>query len=303
MQPNGAERTVDGTPTVDLLWILAHPDDEAFGNAGVMSWARSQGLRCGLVCATRGEAGEISDPSLADRESLGAVRELELRTAMMHIELAALRILPFRDSGMAGTGENADPRSLEMATDASVIAFLISHIRELRPSTVITFGPDGVYGHPDHVKIGRLTMEAVEAAARPDRPGLGAPWRVMSLYHTAAPREAIIAASQQEGGPFSSLPPEAVQSLGVPSSEITHWFDMSPYLENKKRVIRSHATQLSHSGPFSDLDQSDAEAWLAREQFVRVAPPWDPGRSTSDPFNLLASHHPGTPFSVEPSPA
>jgi len=288
---------------VDLLWVLAHPDDEAFGNAGIMTWARSQGLRCGLVCATRGEAGEISDLSLADRESLGAVRELELRTAMTHVGLAALRILPFRDSGMAGTEENADPRSLEMATDASVNAVLTAHIRELRPSTVITFGPDGVYGHPDHVKIGRLAMEAVQAAARQERPGLGAPWQVTSLYHTAAPREAIIAASQQQGGPFSSLPPEAVQSLGVPSSEITHWFDMSPYLENKKRVIRSHATQLSHSGPFSDLNQPHAEAWLAREQFVRVALPWDSERSANDPFDLLASRHPGTPFAVEPAPA
>lgn len=123
------------------------------------------------------------------------------------------------------------------------------------------------------------------------------------MYYTAAPREAIIAASQQEGGPFSSLPPEAVQSLGVPSSEITHWFDMSSYLENKKRVIRSHATQLSHSGPFSDLDQPDAEAWLSREQFVRIALPWDAERSASDSFDLLASRHSGTPFSVEPAPA
>lgn len=303
MQIRGTERTVDGTHKVDLLWILAHPDDEAFGNAGVITWARSQGLRCGLVCATRGEAGEISDPSLADRESLGAVREAELRTAMSHVDLAALRILPFRDSGMAGTEENADPRSLEMATDASVVAFLTFHVRELNPSTVITFGPDGVYGHPDHVKIGRLAKEAVHAAPTPEQPGLGVPWQVTSMYYTAAPREAIIAASQQEGGPFSSLPPEAVQSLGVPSSEITHWFDMSPYLENKKRVIRSHATQLSHSGPFSDLDQPDAESWLSREQFVRIALPWDAEQSAGDPFDLLASHHPGTPFSVEPAPA
>ncbi|HEV2065499.1 MAG TPA: hypothetical protein VGR08_01600, partial [Thermomicrobiales bacterium] len=134
-------------------------------------------------------------------------------------------------------------------------------------------------------------------------PSLGARWQVTSMYHAAAPREVIMAASQQEGGLFSSLPPEAVQSLGVPSSEITHWFDMSPYLENKKRVTRSHATQLSHSGPFSDLDQPDAEAWLAREQFVRVALPWDRERSANDLFDLLASRHPGMPFRVEPAPA
>lgn len=289
------EREDESRP-VDLLWILAHPDDEAFGNSGVMTWARSQGLRCGLVCATRGEAGEISDPALADAGNLGAVREVELRTAMSHVDLAELRILPYRDSGMAGTPQNADPRSLEMASDSGVTAFLTAHIRQLRPSMVMTFGADGVYGHPDHVKVGRLTMDAVMAAADDAASGLGEPFRAASMYHTAAPREAIVAASRQAGGPFSSLPPEALQSLGVPSSEITHWFDMAAFLDNKKRVIRSHATQISHSGPFADLDQPDAEAWLGREQYVRVALPWDPERSASDHFDLLASQHPGAPI-------
>ena len=293
--------TQDGLGPVDLLWILAHPDDEAFGNSGVMAWAQSQGLRCGLVCATRGEAGEISDPALANADTLGAVREAELRTAMSYVDLAELRLLPFRDSGMAGTPQNADPRSLEMASDPSVTAFLTSYIRWLRPSMVLTFGRDGVYGHPDHVKIGRLTTQAV-LAADTDAPGLGLPWRVTSMYHTAAPREAMIAASQQPGGPFSSMPPEAIQSFGVPSQEITHWFDITPFLETKKRVIRSHATQISHSGPFADLDQPEAETWLSREQYVRVALPWDPERTTNDHFDLLAAQHPGTPFRAN-SPA
>lgn len=289
--------TEDESRQVDLLWILAHPDDEAFGNSGVMTWARARGLRCGLVCATRGEAGEISDLALADADTLGAVRETELRTAMSHVALAELRLLPFRDSGMAGTPQNADPRSLEMAPDASVTAFLTSYIRWLQPSMVLTFGPDGVYGHPDHVKIGRLAMDAV-LAAEDGSPGLGQPWRVSSMYHTAAPREAIIAASQQSGGPFSLLPQETLQSFGVPSSEITHWFDISPFLENKKRVVRSHATQISRSGPFADLDQPDVEAWLGHEQYVRVALPWDPERTANDHFDLLTAQHPGTPFRV-----
>lgn len=200
---------------------------------------------------------------------------------------------------MAGTPENDDPRSLEQATDVGVIAFLTSHIRQLRPTMVMTFGPDGVYGHPDHVKIGRLAMDAVMLAAESRLSGLGQPFRVTSMYHTAAPREVIVAASQREGGPFSSLPPEALQSLGVPSTEITHWFDMASFLDNKKRVIRSHATQISHSGPFADLDHPEAEGWLGREQYVRVALPWDPERAARDHFDLLSNQHPGTPFSED----
>jgi LmbE family N-acetylglucosaminyl deacetylase len=288
--------TTESRETVDLLWVLAHPDDEAFGNAGVMAWARSEGLHCGLICATRGEAGEISDPALADTGTLGAVREVELRAAMAQVGLAALVLLPYRDSGMAGTDENADPRSLAMADDAGVLAHLVAHIRRLRPTTVITFGPDGVYGHPDHVKIGRLATDAVSAAAEDRAGALGEPWRATSLYYTAAPREAILEASRRPGGAFSSLPPEAVQSLGVPSADITHWFDVRPYLEIKKRVLRAHATQLNNSGPFADLDAPEAEAWLGREQSVGVALPWDQGRSLPDPLTRLAEQHPATPF-------
>src|SRR5687768_10869685 len=97
--------------SIDILWVLAHPDDESFGNAGTMLLAHEAGFTTGLVCATRGEVGMIRDARLATRDTLPAVREQELRRAMRLAKLTELRLLGFRDSGMVSTPENNDPRA------------------------------------------------------------------------------------------------------------------------------------------------------------------------------------------------
>jgi len=86
--------------------IYAHPDDEAFGTGGTISRYTSEGVKVYLVSATRGEVGEISDPSLATPETLGCVREDELRCAAETMGVTQLVFLDYRDSGMAGTPEN-----------------------------------------------------------------------------------------------------------------------------------------------------------------------------------------------------
>src|SRR5699024_5636219 len=122
---------------IDLLWVLAHPDDESFGNAGTMLLAHDAGMTTGLVCATRGEAGEIRDPALATRASLPAVREQELRRAMRLAHLDTLRMLGFSDSGMAGTPANDNPRALVQIPFDELVAHVAGQIRELRPRAVI----------------------------------------------------------------------------------------------------------------------------------------------------------------------
>jgi N-acetyl-1-D-myo-inositol-2-amino-2-deoxy-alpha-D-glucopyranoside deacetylase len=88
-----------------LLAAFAHPDDEAFGTAGVFRKYRDEGARTALVCATRGEEGEISDPALATPETLGQVREQELREACRIIGVEDLSVLDYRDGSLA----QADP--------------------------------------------------------------------------------------------------------------------------------------------------------------------------------------------------
>ena len=96
-------------PTKRLLAVFAHPDDEAFGTGGTLSRYAAEGTHVVLVCATRGEAGEISDPDLATAETLGQAREEELRCSVEAMGVSELIFLDYRDSGMAGTPENEDP--------------------------------------------------------------------------------------------------------------------------------------------------------------------------------------------------
>jgi LmbE family N-acetylglucosaminyl deacetylase len=148
-----------------ILAVYAHPDDEAFTTGGVLAHYAAQGHRVALICATRGEVGEISDPALATAETLGQVREEELRCAANALGLSELIFLGYRDSGMAGTAENQHPEAFANAAAEEVVARLVGHIRRLQPDVVITFDPGGGYGHPDHIAAHRHTVAAFHAAA------------------------------------------------------------------------------------------------------------------------------------------
>ncbi|MGC4190671.1 MAG: PIG-L family deacetylase [Thermomicrobiales bacterium] len=278
---------------MNILWILAHPDDESFGGAGTLAWAHDAGLTTGLVCATRGEVGEINDPSRGTPEILGAVRERELRRAMDAVQLTTLRLLPYRDSGMAGTPENDDPRSLFQAPFEEALAHVVFQIRDLKPETVITFGPDGGYGHPDHVRISELATEAVERAARDETPGLGEPWQVMSLYHTAIPREVMAQFRERAGGLFEAMSEEEFANLGTPSAEITHWADTIDHLDVARKAIVEHRTQIKDVNDFL-ADTPAVRSRLRYQQYKRIPLPWDPTMGHRDALDRLVEEHPNT---------
>jgi LmbE family N-acetylglucosaminyl deacetylase len=100
--------TGDSKPILRLMGIFAHPDDEVFSCGGVMALNKQLGIH-NTLCATKGEAGEISLPELGTPETLGVVREQELREAASHMGVDKLYFLGYRDSGMAGTAENNHP--------------------------------------------------------------------------------------------------------------------------------------------------------------------------------------------------
>src|SRR5579885_3183247 len=163
-----------------LMAVLAHPDDEVFSTGGIFRRYRDAGVRTALVCATRGEVGEISDPALATPETLGQVRERELREACAVLGVEDVRFLDYRDSGMPGTPENADPRALCNAEPEAAIAAFAAQLRDVRPDLVITWDPSGGYGHPDHLAVHRHATAAFEReAARPGGP--------RALYYTTLP--------------------------------------------------------------------------------------------------------------------
>lgn len=278
------------TNSLDILYILAHPDDESFGHAGTMLLAQDMGLRTGYICATRGEAGEIRDSTLATKATLAARRELELRRAMHLAGLDELRLLPYRDSGMDGTDENADPRCLMQADEDEVTALLVAAIRELKPKAVVGFGPEGVYRHPDHIRIGKLTDRAVLEAAGGDDPGLGDPWQVEALYHVASPRERLIQSRTNPESPYFNASMEFLNTLGNPAEDITHWINTSSKGEQKFTVLMQHATQISVDNPIADPESELYRAFMQAETLIRREVPW--GGASDDPITQIRDAFP-----------
>ncbi|MEO5951163.1 MAG: PIG-L family deacetylase, partial [Chloroflexia bacterium] len=141
---------------LSLLGVFAHPDDEQ-GMTGAFLRAHTQNIETGLICATRGELGEIAYPELGTPETLGTVREAEMRAAAEVANIDQLWFLDYRDSGMMGTPGNEDPTSFYRVNDDEALAKIVKIIRDFKPTLLVTFDATGGYGHPDHLTIHRLT--------------------------------------------------------------------------------------------------------------------------------------------------
>jgi LmbE family N-acetylglucosaminyl deacetylase len=248
-----------------LMAVFAHPDDESFGMGGTLArYGADPGVRVVLVCATRGEAGEISDPGLATPERLGEVREQELRCACQILKVDELHFLDYRDSGMAGTPGNQHPQALAMAVSEEVVGKIVALIRRERPDVVVTHDETGGYGHPDHVAAHRHTKAAYTAAGDPARypvpAGLEAglePYRPRKLYYTAIPRRFFqaVAAKMQEMGlaEHPRIKRFMVDPFGLPDEACTTDVDVHDFWDTKRAALQCHATQLKPDSLFASL--------------------------------------------------
>jgi N-acetyl-1-D-myo-inositol-2-amino-2-deoxy-alpha-D-glucopyranoside deacetylase len=141
-----------------FMAVHAHPDDEVFGTGGTFARLANQGVHTVLVTATMGEEGEIVDPDLDEQAKidlfprLAAVRRQELQAAVEALQIQELRLLGFRDSGMAGTASNNYPQAFYRATFDEAVKRLVAVIRELKPQVIATYDAFGGYGHPDHIQ-------------------------------------------------------------------------------------------------------------------------------------------------------
>ncbi|MBW3631792.1 MAG: PIG-L family deacetylase [Chloroflexi bacterium] len=267
-----------------LLAIFPHPDDETFSTAGVMAAAVERGVPVTVISATRGEAGESSIPDLDDPERLGVVRERELRDAMQQLGVTDVRFLTYRDSGMEGSPEAQHPKALVRAPVEAVATKLVTHIRAVRPQVIITYGQDGIYGHPDHLHLHYAALQAVVSAADPAYNGRATSesWQSARLYFATAPREDLLAMLERPNSPLQSLSPAALANLGTPHADITHVIDIGPWAEKKRAAIAAHYTQTGEGGPLADMPQEVVERRLAREFFVRAPLPWSSPETPAD---------------------
>lgn len=218
-------------PLKSILAVFAHPDDETFRPGGTLALLARRGVRVQVLTATRGGAGSCGKPPLCTTEELPSVREQELRCACAALGIDPPIILDYKDGCLAET--NPD----------TIVAEIMSVVDDLRPQIILTFGSDGLSGHPDHIAIGQFTSEAYHHATS-----------VKALYTLAIP-ESI------------SEKLAMLQIRAVPDKAITLTVDISAVWEEKMKAIQCHLTQLS-SSPITRAPLERQRLFLGTEFFV-----------------------------------
>ncbi|MGH2794256.1 MAG: PIG-L deacetylase family protein [Actinomycetota bacterium] len=241
-----------------LLGVFAHPDDEAYSLAGCMARYTDEGIPVANLCFTRGEAGLIAEGSGATRETLGEVREAELRAACAEVGVTDVRIVGTPDGGTI-----ANEKGVEIVASA---------IRELRPRVVVTMEPQGVTNHPDHIAVSQMTSEAFErvrkeSGAYPER-----------LYFAAIPSSALTAFTvelQKRGLQGLTAPDDPLAVRPAPDESIAAVVDVSAYFERKLSALRAHLTQTFEMVAW--MPEDVLPAFLGTEAFQRPFPPYEDG--------------------------
>jgi mycothiol conjugate amidase Mca len=263
-----------------LMAVFGHPDDEVFGSGGVLARAAYEGMRTVLVTATRGEEGEIVDPTLDQKKSrhnLAAIREEEERRAATILGIHEVRFLGYRDSGMPGTPANENPYNFQNADREDALGKVVRLVRELRPDVLLTFDAHGGYGHPDHIRAYEVTLAAFEAAADPARfPELGpAPWQVRKLYSLAFSRASFrrFAELIREYGlpdPFGEGHGIDLEHFLPAEASITTRVDVRRYVQQKQAALRAYRTQVAADHPMLALPDEAAREIMGMETFTRL---------------------------------
>ncbi len=267
-----------------ILGFFAHPDDEMLCG-GTLARAAAEGARVVLVCVTRGEMGEISEPDLATAENLGEVREQELRNAAKGLGLHDVRFLGFRDSGMIGTPANDDSRSFNRADSTEAVRRIVALIREVRPQVIVTHDSTGGYGHPDHLATYRHVTDAFSTAADPQQyPETGAAWQTNRLIYGVMPRSFFVrmrAMIEAAGGDTARFDDPAWRDLGYNDADIPIHIDVAAYLDAKLNAFNAHQTQFGPNSPMRKMPREyQDEAWGV-EFFIPATPSDMPPRSDS----------------------
>ena len=244
------------TDAVRLLAVFAHPDDESMGMGGTLAKYAAEGVETYLVCATRGERGwfgpEEQNPCL---NALGHLREKELENAVRELGMKGLSFLDYID------GE------VDQADYAEVIGKITTHIRRVMPQVVVTFPPDGNYGHPDHIAIGQFTSAAIVCAADANYGDSEnfAPYRVSKLYYMVDSENFINVVAPFVGDMTFPVEDQLRGEVAWKDWLITTRINMSEHCQAAWRAIQCHKTQLPSLGLLAEMHEDAATAILAMQ--------------------------------------
>jgi LmbE family N-acetylglucosaminyl deacetylase len=257
-------------PQLKLMCIIAHPDDESLAMGGTLAKYEHEGVETSLVVATRGERGWRGPfEEHSGETSLGSMRERELREASGVLGVWHLAFLDYHDG------------DLDQADDREVVAKIATVLRIVRPHVVITFGPDGLYGHPDHIEISQFTTTAVLCVADPNYrlARLVTPHLVSKLYYRVATQ-----------GWFADYMPvfgELVMCIDGVERRATAWadwaittrVDTSAYWRDVWQAVCCHQTQMPDDRDLQQLSEEDHLSLWRSQEYYRVFSLVNGGRS------------------------
>ncbi|MBV6394581.1 MAG: Mycothiol S-conjugate amidase [Anaerolineales bacterium] len=245
-----------------LLCIFAHPDDESMGMGATLAKYAAEGIETHLVCATRGERGwfgpEEQNPGPG---ALGQLREGELRRAADALGMTTVHFLDYIDGDL----DQADP--------VEAIGKIVTLIRSIQPQVIVTFPPDGNYGHPDHIAIGQFTQAAIVCAADAsyaDAKNLP-PHRISKLYYMVDGENFIHFIAPLMGDMTFIVDDQTRSETAWKEWMITTRVEMSAHCATALRAIKCHQSQLATLGPLADApEEMVAQALTMQGAFYRA---------------------------------
>lgn len=258
-----------------LMAVHAHPDDEATSTGGILARYAAEGIRTVLVTCTDGACGDLpggvkpGDPGHA-RKAVVELRARELEASCAILGVDHLELLEYPDSGMMGWPQNDAPGSFWTTPVAEGAARLSELMEHYRPQVVVTYDPNGFYGHPDHIQAHRITMAAAEATGIPAK-----------LYWPTIPHSAMAGFAQRmrDVGVEMPAPSESEDEatgeggrggpIGSPDEDIAAWVDVRAYADRKYDALAAHASQGDNIFFLRMGREVFAELW-GQEVFLRA---------------------------------
>lgn len=246
----------------------AHPDDEALGFGGVVARYANEGTETYLVTATHGDRGRYFGHAFGSAEHPGRAALSEIRDREL---TAAAQVLGIREVVQLGYPD----QELDRVAATGAVSAIVTEIRRARPQVVLTFAPDGAYGHPDHIAISQLTAAAIVAAADPryvgdGRRDLDAPHTVSKFYYLAWNRETWAAYERAFKRLAATVDGVERQATPWPDWSITTAIDTHAWVDVVTSAVSCHQSQVAAYAALKTLDADGRAAIWGTQTFYRV---------------------------------
>ena len=242
-----------------LMAVFAHPDDESLGLGGTLARYAAEGVATSLVTATPGDRGRFfSNEERPSDEEVGRVRAGELHRAASVLGVREVTLLDYRD----GRLDEADP--------AEIVGRIAGEMRRQRPQVVVTFGPDGAYGHPDHIAISQFTAAAATVAADAAADVAGEAHRVAKLYYMVNTKRVWDLYQTSFKKLVSVVDGQEREAQPWPEWMITTHVDARAHWRTVWEAVRCHETQMAIYGKLDDLTTLQHEVMWGEQHFYRV---------------------------------